>query len=267
MTKRRQSIDYTDKRTKHYNMRLFPVYHTDRYRGSSPTYKQPVEINSYSIDADRRVWFDDRELKYYYPATGTDLTLGYDKFIQRDETVPEHLDTLLDAITDARLKSKDSHVTKANIVTWRGIMTKLLCTPYCRNEPWELRVTRYNDTIFIEEQATEDKKKKEAEASVRQQLMCYWGYKFETLSTVSIPPKQMTNDHQELQDRINEGADTNIQYCVVVKTSLGKNSLIMGAEVDCTIDEKQAKDPLRHYIELKTSRLIENYKQQNTFER
>jgi RAT1-interacting protein len=63
--------------------------------------------------------------------------------------------------------------------------------------------------------------------------MCYWGYKFETLSTVSKPPKDGVDD-QELADRILEGADTNVQYCVAVKTTLGKNSLIMGAEVDCS---------------------------------
>lgn len=63
--------------------------------------------------------------------------------------------------------------------------------------------------------------------------MCYWGYKFETLSTVSKPPKEGVDD-QELVDRIQEGADTNVQYCVAVRTTLGKNSLIMGAEVDCS---------------------------------
>ena len=43
----------------------FPVLSTDRYTGSYPEYRQPVEVNSYSIDADRRVWFDDRQLVKY----------------------------------------------------------------------------------------------------------------------------------------------------------------------------------------------------------
>jgi hypothetical protein len=29
-------------------------------------------------------------------------------------------------------------------ITWRGIMSKILCTPYSRKEPWEFRATRYN---------------------------------------------------------------------------------------------------------------------------
>ncbi|KAI7849461.1 hypothetical protein BDC45DRAFT_274041 [Circinella umbellata] len=40
----------------------FRVLSTDRYTGSYPEYRQPIEINSYSIDADRRVWFDNRQL-------------------------------------------------------------------------------------------------------------------------------------------------------------------------------------------------------------
>ncbi|KAI9308347.1 RAI1 like PD-XK nuclease-domain-containing protein [Cunninghamella echinulata] len=268
MSKRKLSTDGAYINNKRSIINHLPVYNINKYRGSSPVYKQPVEINSYSIDENRRIWFDNRELKYYYPATGTDLSIGYDRFIQRDDSILEHLDTLLDAITDANNKIKDTNLTKANIITWRGIMTKILCTPYCRTEPWELRATKYKDSIFIEEQTTQLKKDQEANASVRQQLMCYWGYKFETLSTISKPPASIQqDDDQEIQDRVHETANTNVQYCVVVKTSLGNNSIIMGAEVDCTKDEKIKHDPLKNYIELKTSRILENPKQIKSFER
>ncbi|CAO3621899.1 unnamed protein product [Cunninghamella blakesleeana] len=276
MSKRKYSTDLplSENKKQRSISHQFPVYNINRYRGSSPVYKKPVEINSYSIDGNRHVWFDNRELKYYYPATGTDLSIGYDQFIQRNDTILEHLDTLLDALTDTRKKTKDDHLIKANIVTWRGIMTKILCTPYCRTDAWELRATKYNDCIFIEEQTTEQKKDQEANASVRQQLMSYWGYKFETLSTLSKSPTSTTTRNEEgdelekeLKNRIHDSANTNVQYCVVVKTCLGNNSLIMGAEVDCTKDEKLKNDPLKNYIELKTSRVLENPKQIRTFER
>lgn len=61
--------------------------------------------------------------------------------------------------------------------------------------------------------------------------MGYWGYRFETLCTVSQPPHKVNKE--ELKKRDNESANTNVQYCVVVKTKLGNNSIIMGAEVDC----------------------------------
>ncbi|ORX44911.1 hypothetical protein DM01DRAFT_1295045 [Hesseltinella vesiculosa] len=235
MSKRRASANLTSIRnTGPFSTKQFQVGPSHRYQGRSPVYKQPVEINSYSIDHDRKVWFDNRELKYYYAPSGKDLTVGFDRFIQRDETVPEHLDTLLDALTDAKAKANvPPEMTQANIVTWRGIMTKLLCTPYARNEPWELRLTRYKDTIYIEEEATQKKKDQEANASVRQQMMCYWGYRFETLCTVSSPPSTIAESDPELTSRLTDSANTNVQYCVLVRTTLGKNSLIMGAEVDC----------------------------------
>lgn len=84
--------------------------------------------------------------KYYYPPTlgKKDLNVGYDQMIQRDESIPEHIDTLLDALTEANAKQPQDKQITADIVTWRGIMTKILCTPYSRKEPWELRATKYN---------------------------------------------------------------------------------------------------------------------------
>ncbi|KAG1169830.1 hypothetical protein G6F70_008113 [Rhizopus microsporus] len=246
------------------NQFSFPLEANERYEGSFPVYKQPQELTCYSIDHHRRVWFDDREMKYYYPPSGKDLNVGYDQFIQRDESVSEHIDTLLDALTT--VKQKHPSDIQADIVTWRGIMTKILCTPYSRRDAWELRATRYNGTIFIEEQSLKDNSRD----TDRQKLMGYWGYRFETLCTVSQPPHKVNKE--ELKRRDNESANTNVQYCVVVKTRLGNNSIIMGAEVDCCRDRKDVKpkDPtaqLSNYIELKTSRIIETSRHDYSFQR
>lgn len=85
----------------------------------------------------------------------------------------------------------------------------------------------------MEEQVTEKKKNSENQASDRQKLMSYWGYRFETLCTVTKPPHEMTKKDAELQERLTASANTNIQYCILAKTKLGNNSIIMGAEVDC----------------------------------
>jgi RAT1-interacting protein len=50
-----------------------------------------------------------------------------------------------------------------------------------------------------------------------------------------------------------------------VQTKLGKSSIIMGAEVDCV--SSRSKKGLSGYIELKTSRTIENDRQRRTFEK
>lgn len=42
----------------------------------------------------------------------------------------------------------------------------------------------------------------------------------------------------ELTGRLDGIVDTNLQYCTVARTKIGKNSIIMGAEVDCTSGNK-----------------------------
>ena len=71
MSKRKQSFEESNMESvpkrfhRSVGQHAFPVLSTDRYTGSYPEYRQPVEVNSYSIDADRRVWFDDRQLVKY----------------------------------------------------------------------------------------------------------------------------------------------------------------------------------------------------------
>lgn len=100
--------------------------------------------------------------------------------------------------------------------------------------------------------------------------MSYWGYRFETLSTISKAPGDVKNkEDAELRKRLTESANTNIQYCIVVKTRLGNHSILMGAEVDCCRDVKPT-DPFAqpsNYIELKTSRVIESDRNQYSFDR
>jgi hypothetical protein len=62
--------------------------------------------------------------KYYYPADLSDanLSVGYDQFIQRDEALKEHIDTLLDALTHIRLKDEDSSTSQADIVRGENVM-------------------------------------------------------------------------------------------------------------------------------------------------
>lgn len=85
--------------------------------------------------------------------------------------------------------------------------------------------------IFIEEQTTNEKRKYESEASDREKLMSFWGYKFESLCSVKNPPSEVVD--QDLKERLTAVVNTNAIYCTVVKSKLGKNSIIMGAEIDC----------------------------------
>ena len=119
----------------------------------------------------------------------------------------------------------------------RGIMTKILSTPYFAKEGWEFGATLHKGTIYIEEHP------KEQETYENEDLQTYYGYNFESLctSTDGNPPTA--------------GVNTNVQYCSIFESKLGNHKLLLGAEVDCMIkppDSSKADGHQRVYAELKT---------------
>jgi RAT1-interacting protein len=67
---------------------------------------------------------DDSSIRYYYPPTlGADLSKGFDTFDKLDDTADDHLDSLLKTIM--ALEQKDGKPVEADIITWRGMMTKV----------------------------------------------------------------------------------------------------------------------------------------------
>jgi RAT1-interacting protein len=82
------------------------------------------EFACFSYDKDHKLRLDDSSLKWYYPPDlGVNLSNGFDKFIQHDDSVDEHLDSLLTTI--ANHEQKTGEPIDAHIVTWRGMMTKV----------------------------------------------------------------------------------------------------------------------------------------------
>lgn len=63
------------------------------------------------------------------------------------------------------------------------MLTKILCSPYNKTEPWMVAITLYNGTIYLSEVETEQSKHEEATRSQRLKEMCYWGLKFEDYVT------------------------------------------------------------------------------------
>ena len=269
------------------NMDLLPI--TDALlRPKNVPFQRPIELTCYSLDEKRELhlctptsgdhYEHPKHLPFYYPpdiATTSekdrDLNEGYPaKYIQRDESIPEHLDTLLAALKDLRLKQSELHdLDQVDIITWRGIMTRLLCIPYAKDS-FCFRACRYRNTLYIEEPPDKktclrQRQNHRGTSGDRQERMCYWGYKFEKLMTVDSHPSKVTEE--ELKSRVESPVNTNVQYCTVVKTKLGRHSLVMGAEVDCTRDYKYPNDASRFYTELKTSKVIRNDRDRQTFER
>ena len=94
-----------------------------------------------------------------------------------------------------------------------------------------MAATLYNGTIYISEVETEENRARRVNMDEKHKEMCYWGYNFE--SYVTSP---LDNSHQcKKGGAKTEGRPCNDSeaFITVIRTRLGKHSLVFGAEVDC----------------------------------
>ena len=81
------------------------------------------EIAYFSYDDKHDFYLDERSLRYYYPPNiGAELSKGFETFQQLDDTVDDHLDSLLRTIIDLEQRTGTKYA--ADVITWRGMMTK-----------------------------------------------------------------------------------------------------------------------------------------------
>ncbi|KAG5757126.1 hypothetical protein H9Q72_004912 [Fusarium xylarioides] len=240
----------------------FSVQPIGRFAGASQPVKRPKEFACFSYDDNHEFHLDDSSLKYYYtPQLGADLSKGFDTFQKLDDTGDDHLDSLLKTI--AAHEQETGKKIDANIVTWRGMMTKIMAAPFDQMDGFEMNATLYQDCIFIEENNAYkiDSRSNEGNNKRRRgpplEVMQFWGYKFETLSTLPAPWAETSRDF--IENRENEVVNNKAQYCSVVRTGIGKSILCLGGEVDAIWDSKpEEKGSPINWAELKTSVEIRN---------
>lgn len=85
------------------------------------------EIACFSYDDEHNFRLDESSLKYYYPPLASqmpaDLNEGFETFQKLDDAGDEHLDALLDTVV--ALEENTGSKCEADIITWRGMMTKV----------------------------------------------------------------------------------------------------------------------------------------------
>lgn len=226
----------------------------------------------FSYDAEHKFHLGDSSLRYYYtPRLPADLNRGFDTFQKLDDTADEHLDALLETIM--ALEKETGKRCEADIITWRGMMTKILTAPFDNLNGFEMNATCFQGTIFIEENNLYKIQQKQIQENQRmppgmasQDLMAYWGYKFETLCLLQQPWDP--TPRAEIESREDLVVNNNAQYCSVVRTGIGSTRLIIGGEVDAVWDCKpdRKEDPI-NWVELKTSAEIRNDRDMIKYER
>ncbi|PKI85057.1 Rai1p [Malassezia vespertilionis] len=251
--------------------------------------QQPTLVGSFSYDASKALHFDNSSKRWFRePPTernhgnGTgraaDLNFGFDAFTEKVHT-PDPLDSLLYTLMH-RASTRDSaseivrgapqvgaelldaEVLRTNVITWRGIMTKL-CTawschpeaPKAFREGFDLNVMMLGNTLFMEEVPPTAQ---EAQALARQrkprrlQKAMYYGYSFESFCTEGATPKPSAAQVPGWGGDVN----TNVQWCHIVKSRLGDNRVMIGGEVDCVEESSSGADET--VVELKTNMQLRN---------
>ncbi|MCJ1470669.1 decapping endonuclease targeting mRNA [Pseudocyphellaria aurata] len=220
-------------------MTKFDIAPLSRFNRLSATVRRPKEVTCFSYDDQHQYHPDERSLCYYYPpCLGADLSKGFDSFQKLDDTVDVHLDGLLCSIMD--LEQRTGTKCEADIITWRGMMTKVNLTRGSTN------------SAYIEKIMTAPFDNS--------------GYKFEAISV--LPDQWGPTPREYIENREEMVVSNHAQYCSVVKTGIGKTKMIIGGEVDAIWDCKpQKKDAPINWVELKTTQEIENQRDQFKFER
>ena len=125
-------------------MSRFEIQPLSRFAGSSAAIRRPKvlvvpyhsehwlrltvlqEIAYFSYDDDHQYHLDERSLRYYYPPRiDADLSRGFDTFKQLDDSADDHIDSLLKTLM--ALEGETRTKCEADIITWRGMMTKVSC--------------------------------------------------------------------------------------------------------------------------------------------
>ncbi|CAG8243905.1 unnamed protein product [Penicillium salamii] len=241
-------------------MATFNIQPVQRFAGANTSIRRPREIACFSYDDQRRFSLGDSSMAYYYtPNLPADLNKGYDTFQKLNDVADEHLDALLDTLMAHEKETEKK--CEVDIVTWRGMMTKILTAPYD------------NMNGFIEENNEYKNQQKEIQRKrgsppgmAPQELMMYWGYKFENLAVLRKTWDESTRE--EIEGREDDVVNNAAQYCSVVRTGIGNVRMVLGGEVDAIWDSKPwKKDAPINWVELKTSAQIQNDRDMIKYER
>ncbi|GAA6061531.1 hypothetical protein JCM10212_004521 [Sporobolomyces blumeae] len=276
----------------HESLATISIERPATYSASPPahsTFQLPRHLASFSYGPRRELVLDrearDQSLAVYRePRLGQDLNTGFDEAVWRDGTVDEGLDALLKTLSHYAASDPtgavDDMLDKVAVITWRGMMTKLMLAVYeaeaaasragasQRAEGWEMNAMLVEGCLYLEESNPPSKLAAKTASETSFARQSYYGYSFESFCTTPPPGREPRDEPSRIDGSEFSVPNTNVQWCSVVKTNLGGFRSIIGGEVDCVrpgtnLDAIQTHD----FIELKTNIAIQSTRDEANFER
>ena len=237
-----------------------PVPRTAPAKAAPTRVSAPQQIASFARDGGGRLHIPGTHLlrTFRSPTLPADLAEGQDAFVAKDDDVGASIDPILQA-----LRSADFRIDREiHFVSYRNNLNKIMETPYNHRDPWRIHLRRTQGTIYMDVVKLPERS---MQSAADRDKFTFWGYKFEQLCTQDAAAEDGTN-----------AVNANEEFCSVFKIKIGDTRIVLAAEVDCAMPPPPlpaapaggAGTARRgEYVELKTSRMIEHPRQQDTFHR
>lgn len=228
-------------------------------------FQQPTQLLSFSYDTSHALEFTDSALRYFVdPPIGANLNHGYERWIWKSDE-RGRIDSLLRAFAKAKEAASSPFLENIGVVSWRGVMTKILISPYEERDGWEMNVMFVQGTMYFEEHFTDDRLREMQNMNPKQRRQTYYGYAFESYCTSDSPTRQSRPTSPDTPMGWSGDVNNNVQWCSVVRTKLGNTRIVIGGEVDCIRGHE--KPETNAFVELKTSLAIRNRQDEARFEK
>lgn len=139
-----------------------------------------------------------------------------------------------------------------------------MTVPFSHLDEWEMNATSFQGTIFIEENHAKKLESRQRQnhsgpqrGNMSQDMMSFWGYKFEALALMPDPWSETSREY--IEGRADAVVSNYAQYCSIVRTGFGKTKLVIAGEVDA-VEAYKPEDNSQpiNWIELKTTAEVAN---------
>ncbi|CAI5757437.1 unnamed protein product [Candida verbasci] len=251
-------------------------------RAKTTALKQPKELFTFNRDENGEFHYDPNHENinyYYFPNTKIDENIDLQSGFKNFKQIPiqDNLPNFKSFFKFLIEYEKENGKVSSDIVTFRGIMTRILSLPNNLSDPIDLYIVAYDGSLFVKlddemelkRQKDQDNRQRQTTSKEKYEFIkkCeYAGYKFETITTLKRP--WADTSRSTIEKRNKKVVNNYEQFLSVIKTGIGKNKIVLIGEVDCCwnyVPDEKSKI-LSNYVELKTTRLIENNMQVVNFE-
>ncbi|KAG6894849.1 hypothetical protein C0992_004324 [Termitomyces sp. T32_za158] len=234
-----------------------------KHSNKQTPFQQPTQLISFSYNSSHTLEFNDSSLRYYVdPPPGAKLNYGYEHWIRKPDG-RARIDGLLQAFSKAR-EISNVPLHDVGVVAWRGVITRILTSPYEEREELELNLMSVNGTLYLEEHLSDERLREKNNMEPKHRIQTYYGYAFESYCTSESPTPKISTKPSEPAGW-GGNVDTNVQWCSVVRTKLGNTRLLIGGEVDCVRERYTYQTDT--FVELKTSLAIRGARDEAKFEK